>query len=132
MIEVRMHHESQANVRLGFNKVHSSHEQHQGNANDAHRERFPDPRAKPSSTIGPVLGSARVMVRALFSLKDARVRERLVPEELRISGVRRARMRGHKLGERAVGIAVHGTHGDDVGPELVRGLGPRRERDRVV
>ena len=72
------------------------------------------------------------MVLALLKLKDARVRERLVPEELRVGGVRRARMRGHELGERAVGIAVHGTHGDDVGPELVRGLRPRRERDRVV
>ena len=114
--------------------MHSSHEQHHDDTSHANRKRMPNSRTKPSGAIGPVLvvRSARITVLALLKLKDARVRERLVPEELRISGVRRARMRGHELGKRAIRVAVHCAHGDDVWPELVRDLVPRRECDRVV
>ena len=72
------------------------------------------------------------MVLALLKLKDARVRERLVPEKLRVGGVRQARVLVHELGERAVGVAVHGAHGDDAGPEIVRALVPGGKRHREV
>ncbi len=69
-------------------------------------------------------------------LDEARVRERLVPEELRVGGVRRAGVRAHERRKLPIGVAVRGADRDEGLPELVRGLlaGGRGDgvRERVL